>query len=126
MISYVRTHFIVTDLILNGDLVEAVTLIRKQLESVARLNELDQRPLHKLEGKTPNIRMFFEHGGGEMYGHLSEVAHFSKPRVSELMRGIGLRRLPRPQRPCAAVQPAVSRAHIRRRILTRAVLRDGE
>jgi hypothetical protein len=37
--SYVRTHFIVTDLILNGDLVEAVTLIRKQLESVARLNE---------------------------------------------------------------------------------------
>ncbi len=84
--SYVRTHFIVTDLILNGDLVEAVTLIRKQLESVARLNELDQRPLHKLEGKTPNIRMFFEHGGGEMYGHLSEVAHFSKPRVSELMR----------------------------------------
>jgi hypothetical protein len=39
--SYVRTHFIVTDLILNGDLVEAVTLIRKQLESVARLNELE-------------------------------------------------------------------------------------
>jgi len=58
--SYVRTHFIVTDLILNGDLVEAVTLIRKQLESVARLNELDQRP----------------------------VAHFSKPRVSELMHVI--------------------------------------
>jgi hypothetical protein len=86
--SYVRTHFIVTDLILNGDLVEAVTLIRKQLESVARLNELDQRPLHKLEGKTPNIGMFFKHGGGEMYGHLSEVAHFSKTRVSELMHVI--------------------------------------
>jgi hypothetical protein len=49
--SYVRTHFIVTDLILNGDLVEAVILIRKQLESVARLNELDERPLNKLEGK---------------------------------------------------------------------------
>ncbi len=86
--SYVRTHFIVTDLILNGDLVEAVTLIRKQLESVARLNELDKRPLDKLEGKTPNIRMFFRHGGGEMYGHLSEVAHFSKSRVSELMHVI--------------------------------------
>ena len=33
--SYVRTHFVVTELILNGDLVEAVTLIRKQLEPSA-------------------------------------------------------------------------------------------
>jgi len=83
--SYVRTHFVVTELILNGDLVEAVTLIRKQLESVARLNELDSKPLEQLHGRTPNVGIFFEHGGGQMYGHLSEVAHFSKPRVSELM-----------------------------------------
>jgi len=52
------------------------------------LNELDKRPLDKLEGKTPNIGMFFMHGGGEMYGHLSEMAHFSKPCVSELMHVI--------------------------------------
>jgi hypothetical protein len=78
----------VTDLILNGDLIEAVTLIRKQLESLARLHELDHKPLNKLQGETPNVGMFFRHGGGEMYGRLSEVAHFSKPRVSELMHVI--------------------------------------
>lgn len=83
--SYVRSHFVITDLILNGDLVEAVTLIRKQLESLARLHELDHKPLDKLQGRTPNVGIFFRHGGGEMYGHLSEVAHFSKPRVSDLM-----------------------------------------
>jgi hypothetical protein len=86
--SYTRTHFLVTDFILNGDLIEAITLIRKQLESLARLHELDHRPLDKLQGVTPNVGMFFRHGGGEMYGRLSEVAHFSKPRVSELMHVI--------------------------------------
>lgn len=86
--SFARTHFIVTDLILNGDLVEAITLIRKQLESLARLHELDSKPLEKLHGRTPNIGILFRNGGGEFYGHLSEVAHFSKPRVAELMRVI--------------------------------------
>jgi hypothetical protein len=75
-------------LILNGDLIEAVTLVRKQLECIARLHELDKKPLKKLDGRTPNVGAFFRHGGGEMYGRLSEVAHFSKPRVSELMRVI--------------------------------------
>jgi hypothetical protein len=84
--SYIRTHFLVTDLILNGDLVEATTLIRKQLESLARLNELDEKSVETLHGRTPNVGMFFQHGGGAMYGQLSEVAHFSKPRVSELMK----------------------------------------
>jgi hypothetical protein len=69
--SFVETHFIVTDLIPNGDLVEAVTLIRKQLESLARLHELDSRPLEKLHGRTRNIGMLFRNGRGEMYGHLS-------------------------------------------------------
>jgi len=84
--SFVRTHFIICDLILNGDLIEAVTLIRKQLESLARLYELDKRPLEKLYGRTPNIGILFRQGGGEIYGHLSEVAHFSRSRVSDLMR----------------------------------------
>lgn len=83
--SYTRTHFLVNDQIMNGDLIEAVTLVRKQLESLARLHELDQKPLNRLEGFTPNVGLFFRHGGGSLYGHLSEVAHFSRPRVSELM-----------------------------------------
>jgi hypothetical protein len=83
--SYVRTHFIVNDLILQGDLVEALTLVRKQLESLTRLHELDTKPVGKLTGKVPNVRNVFKAAGGRVYGDLSEVAHFAKPRVGELL-----------------------------------------
>jgi len=53
--SFIRTHFLSTDAFMNGDLVESIVLIRKQLESVARLHELDNKPLQKLAGKVPNI-----------------------------------------------------------------------
>lgn len=83
--SFIRTHFLVSDFILNGDLIEAITLIRKQLESLARLHELDSKPLLKLEGKVPNIQNILKKPAGKMYGDLSEVAHFSTPRVAELL-----------------------------------------
>ncbi|MGA2337528.1 MAG: hypothetical protein ABSG08_19325 [Terriglobales bacterium] len=83
--SFIRTHFLVNDFILNGDLVEAITLIRKQLESLARLHELDSEPLLKLSGKVPNIKNILKGTAGRMYGDLSEVAHFSTPRVAELL-----------------------------------------
>jgi hypothetical protein len=49
--SFIRTHFLVGDLILNSDLVEAIVLIRKQLESLAKLRQLDSKPFQKLSGK---------------------------------------------------------------------------
>lgn len=84
-VSFIRTHFVVSDLILNGDLVEALVLSRKQLESLARLHELDSKPLQKLVGKVPNIQNILSGPAGRMYGDLSEVAHFSAPRVAELL-----------------------------------------
>lgn len=83
--SFIRTHFLVADFILNGDLVEAIVLIRKQLESLARLHELDSKPFQKLTGKVPNIQNVLKAGAGRMYGELSEVAHFSTPRVITLL-----------------------------------------
>lgn len=83
--SFIRTHFLVADFILNGDLVEAIVLIRKQLESLARLHELDSNPFQKLTGKVPNIQNVLKCGAGRMYGELSEVAHFSTPRVIKLL-----------------------------------------
>ncbi|HEX3036592.1 MAG TPA: hypothetical protein VHT73_15955 [Thermodesulfobacteriota bacterium] len=83
--SFIRTHFLATDSFMNGDLVESLVLIRKQLESLARLYELDSKPLQKLFGKVPNIQNVLKGPSGRMYGHLSEVAHFSKPRVTELL-----------------------------------------
>jgi len=83
--SFIRTRFIVCDFILNGDLVEAIVLRRKQLESLARLHELDSTLWQKLIGKVPNIKNILKGTSGRMYGDLSEVAHFSTPRVAELL-----------------------------------------
>ncbi len=71
--------------ILDGDLIEAYTLIRKQLEKLTRLNELDNRPIEKLLNKTPNIINLFGEAGKELYSELSEVAHFGHSRVSEFI-----------------------------------------
>ncbi|QXE87366.1 hypothetical protein KP003_02865 [Geomonas nitrogeniifigens] len=83
--SFIRTHFLAADFFMNGDLVESLLLIRKQLESLARLHELDSKPLQRLEGRVPNIQNVLQGGSGKMYGHLSEAAHFSRPRVAELL-----------------------------------------
>lgn len=83
--SFIRTHYIICDFILNGDLVEAVILTRKQFESLARLHELESQPWQKLAGKVPNIKKILKGSGGRIYGDLSEVAHFSTPRVMELL-----------------------------------------
>lgn len=84
-ISFVRTHFIVNDMILEGDLIEGFTLIRKNFESATRLNEIDKSPLAKLLRKTPNVINIFGKGGKKLYPTLSEIAHFGTPRVGELL-----------------------------------------
>jgi hypothetical protein len=83
--SYTRTHYLVCDMILDGDLVEASVLIRKQLEAVARLNELDSKPLSKLLKKTPNVSNVLNKSSGKIYGILSEVAHSSSHRIANLL-----------------------------------------
>lgn len=87
-VSFVRTHFVASNLIMNGDVIEGFILVRKQLESLARMNELDSRPLERLHGRTPNIQNALKQGAGRIYGALSEVAHFSTPRVTELLHVI--------------------------------------
>lgn len=84
-VSFIRTHFLVSDMIRNGDVVEAFVLVRKQLESLARLNELDSKHLARLHKKTPNIQNALKGGAGRIYGDLSEIAHFSTPRVAEFL-----------------------------------------
>ncbi|NTU73464.1 hypothetical protein HGB07_04835 [Candidatus Roizmanbacteria bacterium] len=83
--SFVRTHFIVNEMILNGDLIEAFTLIRKQLEALTRLHEIDKKPLLKLLKKTPNVINLFGESGKKLYPNLSEIAHFATPNVGELL-----------------------------------------
>ncbi|MBD1914101.1 MULTISPECIES: hypothetical protein [unclassified Leptolyngbya] len=58
------------------------------MESLARLHELDSAPWQKLIGKVPNIKNILKGKSGCMYDDLSEVAHFSTPRVAELLHVI--------------------------------------
>ena len=84
IVSFIRTQLIISEHILNSELIEVTILERKQIELIARLSEIDKKTsnketLHKLKGKTPNI------GNGNvsenlknMYGMFSEIAHSSK------------------------------------------------
>ncbi|SMP86929.1 hypothetical protein SAMN06313486_10438 [Epsilonproteobacteria bacterium SCGC AD-308-P11] len=83
--SYIRTHFIINDFLLNGDLVEASVLMRKQLETIVRLNELDSKSLEKLLGKTPNVGNILKGESGKIYELLSGIAHSSSHRIGELL-----------------------------------------
>lgn len=83
--SFVRTYYVVTDMLLNGDVVEAVVLLRKQVESLARILELEDSPAQDLLNKTPNIKHVFTNGTGRIYGTLPEVAHFATPDAAELL-----------------------------------------
>lgn len=91
IVSFIRTQLIISEHIINSELVEATTLERKQIELIARLSEIDKKTnkkesIHKLKGKTPNI------GNGNisdnlknMYGMFSEIAHSSKTEPFALL-----------------------------------------
>ncbi len=83
--SFIKTHLLLNDLILDGNLIESFVLLRKQLESLARLEELNKFYVRDLEGRTPNIRSAIEGQAGRIYGALSEIAHFSCFKVNGLL-----------------------------------------
>ena len=73
------------DMILDGNYIEADILLRKQLESMARLIELDIYPISELREKTPNVKHLKDWGLGRMYGLLNETVHFAIPEISHLL-----------------------------------------
>ena len=83
--SFLRSHFLINDLIIDGDLIEAVTLVRKQLEMLTRMHEIDKKPILKLLKKTPNVINIFGPAGKKIYPTLSEIAHFATPSVGDLI-----------------------------------------
>jgi hypothetical protein len=88
IVSFVRTHFIAIDLTIHGELVEAATLTRKQLELLARLNELQK--VESVEGllkRTPNLSSL-QTKIKELYGSFSEIAHSSTLQPLELLGSV--------------------------------------
>lgn len=80
--SFIRSHFVIIDLIESSNLIEAATLIRKQAELLARFNEIGDKDITKLYGVTPNIKAAKI---GSTYGSLSEIAHSSKIETMSLL-----------------------------------------
>ena len=56
VVSFMRTHYVVNELIIYSELIEAATLMRKQLELIARMEEIDVSELEKLDKKVPQIK----------------------------------------------------------------------
>jgi len=78
MASFVRSSAVSFDLIAASELTEGVTVLRKQVELVARLTELDTIPPGDLFGKTPNVGVL-PLKLRRFYGAYSAAAHSSAP-----------------------------------------------
>jgi hypothetical protein len=75
VVSFCRTHFIVAQHVLQVELIEAKTLLRKQLELLARLHEIS-KGLHS--AKTPHVK-HLPYRIRILYDDYSGTAHSSKP-----------------------------------------------
>ncbi|MCG2624680.1 hypothetical protein LVY72_22580 [Arthrobacter sp. I2-34] len=73
--TFVRTHMVVSELVQCGDLLEAATLQRKQMETIARLHEVAKtESVEELLRRTPNVK-HLKSNLRTLYGLYSEVAH---------------------------------------------------
>lgn len=76
IVSFGRTHFIAMEHIVQIELIEAKTLLRKQMELLARLHEISKDNYSK--AKTPNVT-HLPAQIKQLYGDYSGTAHSSSP-----------------------------------------------
>ena len=84
--SFIRTHMVIDELLLFCENIEAATLVRKQLELLARYKETEN--MEELQRAIKNNKvpqMSKVENGGVMYGMLSEIAHSAKPETYTLL-----------------------------------------
>jgi len=75
--SFCRSYFIAADLTLCGELTDAAVIVRKQMELLARLNELAaDLDVNSLINKTPQLK-YLKGALQKQYGAYSKVAHSS-------------------------------------------------
>ena len=85
LVSFCRSHFVATDLLLQGELVENATILRKQMELVSRLKELHAgMNIENLIDRTPNVG-HLRTALRRLYGEYSAIAHSSNPRTLQLL-----------------------------------------
>lgn len=86
IVSFIRTHMVIDELLQCCENIEAATLVRKQLELLARYKETEN--MEELQRAIKNKKvpqMSKVENGGAMYGMLSEIAHSAKPETYTLL-----------------------------------------
>ena len=85
VVSFTRTHFVVVDLVVCSELTDATTLLRKQFELLARLNELSAaETIDHLLRRTPNLSAL-KTKIKALYGQYSQVAHSAATQPLQLL-----------------------------------------
>lgn len=88
VVSFTRTHFIIVDLVVCSELIEAATLSRKQFELLARLNELyAAETLEHLLQRTPNLSAL-KTNLRHLYAEYSQIAHSASNKSLRLLGDI--------------------------------------
>lgn len=83
IVSFIRTHYVISDLVKYSENIEAVVLLRKQLELLSRYRELENKSINSLHGKTPYVKNM--KNCGPLYGIFSEISHSSKDETLSLL-----------------------------------------
>lgn len=85
-VSFIRTQFLVVRCAEQSHLIEGATLLRKQIELLARLNQIDDssKTLERLLRKVPDLRVL-KSQVAKLYGSYSEIAHSSVPEHFRLL-----------------------------------------
>lgn len=74
--SFARSTVVSVELIATSELIEAVAILRKQVELLARLNELEFKTVDELTGRTPNVGSL-KTNLKQLYSRFSEGVHSS-------------------------------------------------
>ncbi|MCP5016956.1 MAG: hypothetical protein GY938_17065 [Ketobacter sp.] len=85
IVSFTRSHFVITDHVMYGELIEAAVLLRKQFELMSRLVEIDSGvDIDRLLKKTPNVK-HLESDLKKLYSEYSEITHSSDIQKLDLL-----------------------------------------
>lgn len=86
IVSFIRTHMMIDELLHYCENIEAATLVRKQLELLARYKETENMDELKIAIKMKKVPQISKiENGGVMYGMLSEIAHSAKSETYTLL-----------------------------------------
>ncbi len=85
--SFLRTQLTIVDLAKQSEVQDGATLVRKNLETVARILELEKATdPTTLFQRPPNVGAL-RGNAKRLYGAYSEIAHSAHPRTSQLLGG---------------------------------------